>query len=56
MFQDVLEFVDVGCSNFLSNLSLFVTSYRDLFLGENRYVGRSGSQKKRFKVLVSSLA
>ena len=31
-WQDVLEFVDVYCSNFLSNLGLFVTSYRELFL------------------------
>ncbi|KAF0293720.1 Vacuolar protein sorting-associated protein 51 [Amphibalanus amphitrite] len=30
--KDVLEFVDVDCSSFLSNLSLFVTSYKELFL------------------------
>ncbi|XP_037092492.1 vacuolar protein sorting-associated protein 51 homolog [Pollicipes pollicipes] len=32
--MDILEFVDVGCSTFLSNLSLFVTSYRDLFMSQ----------------------
>lgn len=30
--QDILEFVDVGCNKFLSNLCLVIASYTDMFL------------------------
>ena len=52
MLQDILEFVDIGCNRFLSNICLVVASYTDMFLHRdthtewvysatwNKYTGR----------------
>ncbi|XP_064631318.1 vacuolar protein sorting-associated protein 51 homolog isoform X2 [Lineus longissimus] len=32
---DILEFVDVGCNGFLSNVCLVIAAYNDLFLNKN---------------------
>ena len=34
LLQDVLEFVDCGCNQFLSNMCLVIASYNDMFLNK----------------------
>jgi len=35
-FQDIIEFVDIGSSGFLSDLCLVVASYSDMFVNRPR--------------------
>jgi len=35
-FQDIIEFVDIGSSGFLSDLCLVVASYNDMFVNRPR--------------------
>ena len=48
--QDVLEFVDCGCNNFLSNMCLVIASYNDMFLNRLQQ-----DVSETFDIQVSSL-
>ena len=32
LYIDVLEYVDIGCNGFVTNISLVITTYQNLFL------------------------